>query len=163
MPSKLDVPGRKPPAGKAAALARLSLEQVFQWPPQARIEAIRRGVPAAHLSALAARMALPAASLIDTLGLSRTRVNRLARAHRALSPAESERVLGMESLIGQVDHMVTESGNTAGFDAAQWVAGWLTQPLPALGHQAPACYLDTIEGQRLVSHCLAMAQGGAYA
>lgn len=59
--------------------------------------------------------------------------------------------------------MVRESGNADQFDAAKWVSNWLTAPLPALGGQTPASYMDTFEGQKLVSNLLAQAQSGAYA
>ena len=36
-------------------------------------------------------------------------------------------------------------------------------PSPALGGDKPADYMDTIEGQRIVSNLLAMMQSGAYA
>jgi uncharacterized protein (DUF2384 family) len=72
-------------------------------------------------------------------------------------------VVGMAKLIGQVQTMVEESGDPTGFDAAQWLARWLDEPLPALDGKRPAEYMDTAEGRDLVSNLLAMAQSGAYA
>jgi putative toxin-antitoxin system antitoxin component (TIGR02293 family) len=132
-------------------------------PPQERIGAIKQGVPALHVGALAERMGIPKELLIDTLRLSRATVNRKARREEPLSQDESERVLGVEYLIGQVENMVMESGNLEGFDAARWISGWLNSPLPALNNETPASYMDTIEGQKMVSNLLAMAQSGAYA
>ncbi|RZI40451.1 DUF2384 domain-containing protein [Herbaspirillum sp. HC18] len=102
-------------------------------------------------------------ALIDTLRLSRATVNRKARDNMTLSQDESERVLGVEYLIGQVENMVQESGDPEGFDAAKWVSNWLNSPLPALDGQKPASFMDTVEGQKLVSNLLATAQSGAYA
>jgi len=63
-----------------------------------------------------------------------------------------------------VQTMVADGGaEAAGFDAARWLAQWLAHPLPALGGDTPASYLDTVEGQKLVSRLLAMAESGAYA
>jgi uncharacterized protein (DUF2384 family) len=59
--------------------------------------------------------------------------------------------------------MVEQSGNPAGFDAARWLSNWLSKPLPALGSETPASYMDTFEGQRLVADLLSMGQSGAYA
>jgi uncharacterized protein (DUF2384 family) len=59
--------------------------------------------------------------------------------------------------------MVLESGAPAGFDAAAWMARWLTEPLPAFGGARPADLMDTMEGQALVASALAKMQGGAYA
>lgn len=141
----------------------LRFEQVFLSPPSERINTIKRGVPAEHVNVLAERMDIAKDALIDTLGLARATVNRKARDNKPLSQDESERVLGIEYLIGQVENMIKESGDPQGFDAAKWVSHWLTSPLPALGGQAPASYMDTIEGQKLVSNLLATAQSGAYA
>ena len=148
----------RPPRGKV-----LHFEKVFLAPPHERIDAIKLGVPAAHVGELAKRMHISKDALIDTLRMSRATVNRWARASKPLPPDESERVLGVEYLIGQVENMVKESGNPDGFDAARWVSDWLHAPLPALGGRKPASYLDTMEGQKLVSSLLSMAQSGAYA
>ena len=75
----------------------------------------------------------------------------------------SVRAIGVARLVGQVEAMVLESGDPAGFDAAAWVARWLTEPLPAFGGVRPAELMDTIEGQALVSSALAKTQSGAYA
>ena len=135
----------------------------YRSAPSERISALKAGVPARHIDALSSRMHITKEALIDTLRLSRATVNRKARSGGVLSQDESERVLGMECLIGQVHAMVEESGQLTGFDAAVWLAGWLFQPLPALGGKTPASYLDSIEGQKLVSNLLAMTQSGAYA
>jgi len=148
---------------RSETAASTEFEQVFLAPPHERIDAIRRGVPAAQLSLLAERMQVAKESLIAILRLSRATVNRKARDMQALSQDESERVLGLECLIGQVENMVRESGASQGFDAAVWVSNWLHAPLPALGNKPPAAFMDTVEGQKLVSGILAMGQSGAYA
>ena len=152
---------RKAAVRDVAAFA--GFEPVFLMAPHERIAAIKRGVPAAQLGLLAERMQLPKEALIAILGLSRATVNRKARDLKPLSQDESERVLGVAYLIGQVENMVQASGAPQGFDAAAWVAAWLHAPLPALGNKLPASYMDTVEGQKLVSGMLAMAQSGAYA
>lgn len=97
------------------------------------------------------------------MGLSRATVSRKEKDDAVLSKDESERVLGVASLIGKVQAMVEESGDPAGFNAARWLTDWLSQPLPALGGATPASYLDTFEGQKLVAELLSMSQSGAYA
>jgi putative toxin-antitoxin system antitoxin component (TIGR02293 family) len=156
-------PAKPPRSPRPAKGQVLQFERVYLAPPHERIDAIKLGVPAAHVGELARLMHISKDALIDTLRMSRATVNRWARAHKSLPPDESERVLGVEYLIGQVENMVKESGDATGFDAAQWVSGWLHAPLPALGGRLPATYLDTIEGQKLVSRLLAMTQSGAYA
>ncbi|MES2265072.1 MAG: antitoxin Xre-like helix-turn-helix domain-containing protein [Pseudomonadota bacterium] len=154
------------PAGSVSssmALADIDFDHIYTAAPQERIDVIRRGVPAKHLGVLSVKMNMPKESLMDSLGLSRATVSRKVREDKALSQDESERILGVEALIGQVRAMVAESGDPAGFDAAKWVSGWLNSPLPALGGSTPASYMDTVEGQKLVASLLAMSQSGAYA
>lgn len=130
--------------------------------PTDRIAVIRQGIPPAEVSDLAARMAMPKSALLDCLGISAASFNRKARANLPLTPYESELVLGIGMLIGEVEEIVASSGDAEGFDAAQWVGRWLRQPVPALGGRLPADYLDTFEGQKLVSRLLAACQSGAY-
>jgi uncharacterized protein (DUF2384 family) len=89
--------------------------------------------------------------------------NSEAKDATTSSKDESEHVLGVASLIGKVQTMVEESGDPTGFDAARWVADWLSKPLPALGGASPVAYMDTFEGQKLVAELLSMSQSGAYA
>ena len=69
----------------------------------------------------------------------------------------------MVRLVGQVEAMIQESGDPAGFDATSWMSRWLQEPLPSLGGARPIDLMDTMEGQALVSTALAQAQSGAYA
>jgi len=128
-----------------------------------RVEVAKRGVPAISISHLAQATGEPKEHVIALLGLSRATVDRKARANQALSVVESERVIGLAKLVGQVQAMVTESGDPAGFDAARWVAGWLEKPMPALGGRAPAEYMDTAEGQQVVAGLLERARSGTFA
>ncbi len=137
--------------------------QIYRFDPQARIVMIRQGIPASTISQLSARMGMSKESLLASLGLSRATISRKEKDAALLSKDESERVLGVENLIGMVQSMVEQSGNPAGFDAARWVADWLSKPLPALGGATPASYMDTFEGQKLVADMLAMSQSGVYA
>ena len=134
----------------------------YEADPRDKIAEIRRGVPARRIGELSSLMDMSKESLMDFLGLSRATVNRKAQQDQPLSRGESERVLGVQTLIGQVQAMV-EGAGTSGFDAARWVSRWLGEPLPALGGERPADYMDTVEGQKLVGRLLAMAGSGAYA
>lgn len=135
----------------------------FNADPKERIEEIRRGVPAKRVSELSQVMDIPKESLIGFLGLSRATLSRKVQKNQPLSRDESERVVGIQALIGQVQAMVTQSGASKNFDAAKWVSRWLNEPLPALGGEKPAAYMDTVEGQKLIGSLLAMIQSGAHA
>ena len=137
--------------------------QMYLFDPQARIALIRQGIPASMISNLSSRMGMSKETLLSSLGLSRATISRKEKEATVLSKDESERVLGVETLIGMVQTMVEQSGDPAGFDAARWVSDWLTKPLPALAGATPASYMDTFEGQKLVAELLSMSQSGAYA
>lgn len=140
-----------------------SFLQVFRAEPLARVKLIKTGVPAQYVDRIAREMGMPKERLLPALGLSAATVNRRARESGKLSTEDSERVIGMARLVGQVQAMVEESGDPAGFDAARWVAQWLEAPLAALGGQRPVELMDTAEGQSIVSNLLARMQSGAYA
>jgi putative toxin-antitoxin system antitoxin component (TIGR02293 family) len=108
-------------------------------------------------------MAIPKELLYKNLRLPRSTIDRKLRANEKLSPEHSERVIGLERLIGQVEAMVQESGDGTAFDAHVWLGDWLESPLPALGGARPGEYLDTMQGQDMVSSLLAQMQSGAYA
>lgn len=137
--------------------------QIYGFDPQARIALIRQGIPASVISNLSSRMGMSKESLLSSLGLSRATISRKEKDAAVLSRDESERVLGVETLIGLVQSMVEQSGDPSGFDAARWLANWLSEPLPALAGATPASYMDTFEGQKLVAELLSMSQSGAYA
>jgi putative toxin-antitoxin system antitoxin component (TIGR02293 family) len=80
-----------------------------------------------------------------------------------LSPGESERIIGLARIVGQLEALIQESGDPEGFDAAAWMSCWLNDPLPALGGMRPIDFMDTEEGRALVSTTLANLQSGAYA
>jgi len=108
-------------------------------------------------------MAIPRDKLYATIGLVRATVNRKLRDQQVLNQDESERVLGIARLVGQVSTVVQESGNPEGFDAAKWVAAWLDRPLQALGGKRPAELMDTADGRGIVSDLVARMQSGVYA
>lgn len=136
--------------------------EVYAYDPAERIAVIRQGIPASQVSELAARMNMTKEWVMEHLRISRATLNRKVRDKKSLTQDESERVLGMATLIGQVESMIAQSGNPQGFDVAHWMASWITTPIPALGGQRPADFLDTVEGQKLISNLLASAQSGAY-
>ncbi|MQR01456.1 DUF2384 domain-containing protein [Glaciimonas sp. GS1] len=136
---------------------------VFDSTPAIKVRLIRKGVRAVEVKDMVRMMDTSQDKIFKFLRLSTATVNRKASRDEELSTEDSERVVGMSNLIGQVQAMVEQSGNPAGFDAAKWVAHWLEEPIPALGGECPASYMDTMEGQKLVSNLLSMMQSGAYA
>jgi putative toxin-antitoxin system antitoxin component (TIGR02293 family) len=136
---------------------------VYSSTPDLRVKLIRHGVRAVEVKDMVRMMDTAQDKIFKFLRLSTATINRKASRDEELSADDSERVVGMSNLIGQVQTMVEQSGNAEGFDAAKWVAHWLEEPIPALGGACPANYMDTMEGQKLVSNLLATMQSGAYA
>lgn len=142
---------------------RESAGAYYRANPLDRIAIIRGRVPATYVIALTQSMQISKERLYSTLNLARATVDRKIQQRQRLSQEESERILAVARLIGQVDCMVQESGDPTDFDAARWTAQWLQRPHPALGGRAPGELLDTADGRGLVSDLLAQQQSAAYA
>lgn len=137
--------------------------QVYRASPLERIGMIKRGVSAAEAKRIFTELELGQGAALKALKLSAATVNKKAKQNQTLSPSESERLIGMARLVGQVGAMVEECGDAQGFDAATWMSRWLSEPVPALGGARPIELMDTMEGQALVSKTLAQMESGAYA
>ena len=131
--------------------------------PAERIALVKRGIPAGEVGIIAKTIGRPKERLMKLLGFPRATIDRKSRSNLPLSVEQGERLVGFAKLVGQVQVMVEQSGNPVGFDAAKWLGEWLERPLPALGGHCPAVYMDTNEGQQLVSGLLGQMQSGAYA
>jgi putative toxin-antitoxin system antitoxin component (TIGR02293 family) len=136
---------------------------VFRAEPLTRVQWIKHGLPADFLDQLSRKMNMPKERLLPALGIAPATVRRKVLESKPLSSDDSERALGMARLVGQVESMVQESGDVEGFNAAEWLAQWLEEPLAALGGERPADLMDTAEGQAMVANLLARMQSGAYA
>ena len=150
------------PSGYDLAV-RYSFLDVYFAEPLTRVTIVKDGLPADYLDKLAKSLGIGKDRLLPTLGIAQATVSRKVRLGQRLSTDDGERALGMAKLIGQVEAMVQQSGDPTGFDAAKWLAGWLDEPVPALGGRTPSSLMDTAEGQAMVSGLLARMQSGAYA
>ena len=146
-----------------SAPAPLNYLDLHRAEPLARIAMIKHGVHAHFVKQVLAELAMPQAAGLAALNLPTATVNRKVARDDILPPDESERVIGMARLIGQLQAMVQESGDAGVFDAAAWLSRWLREPLAAFGGARPVEFMDTMEGQGLVAQALAQAQSGAYA
>jgi putative toxin-antitoxin system antitoxin component (TIGR02293 family) len=124
---------------------------------------VKEGLPAQLLSTLATDMDVPRETICEWAGIPRLTANRKVKTNETLSQHESECAFGIARLVGQVQQVVTESGDPEGFDAARWTADWLQEPNSALGGRTPGELMDTADGRALVSGLLAQMQSGAYA
>lgn len=149
--------------GRSAGSGNIAYLEIFKAGRTERIRTIKSGLAATDAKKILAALNLPTGETLRALRISPATVNRKAALHQALAPEESERVLGVAKLVGQVQCMVEESGNPEGFDAEAWVSRWLREEVPALDGQRPMDLLDTMEGQELLSETLGRMQSGAYA
>lgn len=136
---------------------------LYRAADQEYVDKIRAGVPASYVIKLARDLRFSRESFLHTLHFPASTIERKIQKSERLSSEQSERLLGVARLIGQVQEMVAQSGNPEGFEASQWLGQWLNRPLPALGGEKPGDYMDTIAGQQVVSRLLAQIQSGAYA
>lgn len=144
----------------------LNFRALYHTTPVDRIDLIRSGVNAADFKTFVSRLDIQQEKVFTMLDIATATVNRKASRNESLSREDSEKIVGMAKLIGQVEAMLEESGDPElmqDFDAARWLTHWMEEPIPALGGASPADYMDTIEGQEMISRLLATMQTGAYA
>ena len=152
---------RKSPLGTAQL--DLSFATIYRVEPIDRIKLIRDGIPARYINVISDSMGITKETLFKFLNLPKSTIDKKSITNQILPIEQGERLIGMAKLVGQVESIITESGNLDGFDAAKWVASWLEKPSPALGGEKPSAYLDTVSGQEMISDLLAKIQTGAYA
>lgn len=137
--------------------------EVYEASPQQRIMWIKAGVPARSAKIIMSKLTIGQGAVQRALNLSPATLNKKAAKNETLSIPDSERFVGFVKLIGQLEMIVQESGDSDGFSAYEWMSRWLGEPVPALGGAKPIDLMDTMEGQNLVSTTLAQIQSGAYA
>ncbi|HMN20717.1 MAG TPA: DUF2384 domain-containing protein [Ottowia sp.] len=136
----------------------------FHLTPLERVDLVRRGVPARAVADMSAAMGLSREQFLRATGLARSTVERKIAARRSLSESESEKLVGLSRLIGQVEAMVRESGEApADFDAARWFAMWMAEPVAALGGRCPQELLGTADGREALATLLLQMRSGVYA
>lgn len=130
--------------------------------PIHRIGIVMEGIPSGALSDLAGAMGVTRNHLYQTLGVPRATMERKLRNKARLSQDESERLIGIARVIGQVELIVQESGDPEGFDAAKWVADWMERPVPALGGRRPSTFMGSADGRELIYGLVDAFQSGVY-
>jgi putative toxin-antitoxin system antitoxin component (TIGR02293 family) len=136
--------------------------KIFNSPSLEKINVIKMGVAPDVLDDLADAMGAPQEVVIRNLGIVKSTWSRKRQQKVPLEKDDSERLMGLAALIGQVAALVEEQGTPEGFDAAKWFYKWIEEPLPALSGKKPAELLDTKEGQQVVGNLIGTIRGGAY-
>jgi putative toxin-antitoxin system antitoxin component (TIGR02293 family) len=156
------VTSRKPPTHAVDWKAANGTALLFQTSALERDSFVREGVPVGYVDGLADRLGESRSKLYILLRIPRATAARKKSENARLSVDSSDRVIGFAKLIGQVETIIQESGNPDGFDAAQWLKGWISRPLAALGNRRPEEFMDTSDGREMISQVLARGQTGAY-
>lgn len=127
-----------------------------------RVALIRRGVPASWLRDTEAAMGFSRSALCGLLGIKVSTVNRKLHNKALLSHDESERLMGLHRLLGEVQALLRDCGDGRPFDACAWLASWLLRPNQALGGETPAAFMDTAEGREKVGRLIGAQRSGAF-
>lgn len=159
----IDLSSRKDHRSRQQTLSRLKhYRTVFRATPALRANAIKAGLPAAALGAIAADLGLSQKVIFDWTGIKEGAIRRKLTRQLPLNCAEGDAAIGLAKLVGQVVSIVSESGTFSEFGSSAWLGAWPTQPLPALEGTPPGELLDTAESRMLVSQVLSHAQTGTY-
>lgn len=153
------------PIDALSAQDALPMPTPLAWlevPLDDRIRLLRQGVPASWVREAEEATALGRSTLCALLGLKLSTINRKLNQKLRLSPDESERLMGLQRLIGEVEAVVRDCGDGQGFAAGRWLASWLQRPNQALGGATPASYLDTAEGREQLGRLIGAQRSGAY-
>ncbi|WP_081497631.1 antitoxin Xre/MbcA/ParS toxin-binding domain-containing protein [Caulobacter sp. AP07] len=143
-------------------LSDLNYLAIYHASAEDRLWIIRAGIKASLAKRIVDDLDMPVALTYKALHIPISMTNRKATADAVLRSDEGERMLGLAKLVGQVEAMAQGMEEVEGFDARAWTSRWLREPVPALGGATPLDYMDTMEGQALVSDTLARIQSGAY-
>src|ERR1051326_3605929 len=100
---------------------------LYRASPLERIGMIQRGMRATEAKRIIADLAIGQVATLRALNLSPATVNKKAKKSQTLSPSETERVIGIAKLVGQLEAIVQASGDPEGFDAAAWMSRWLSE------------------------------------
>jgi hypothetical protein len=131
---------------------------VVQATPDERMERVRRGLPPAWLGQLAHDLRVPDRDLALYLGLNRATLRRRVVDEERLSTQESEGLMAMVSLAGQVIMACRQPSVERAIvaDPLTWLGRWLRTPVSgAEGRPAPIQYMDVAEGRAVVAAWLA--------
>lgn len=115
---------------------------------------LEHGVPATYLNTLSREIPIPKSRLCRLVGISLSTVNRKIRSGSRLRLFESDRVMFLAQLIGQIDCIACASADRCKVDPGSLIMDWLAEPHAALNGHPPSDYFDTGIGRRLISDLL---------
>lgn len=147
---------------KAGGVRKGTFKMIYSAQPLEKIEVIKAGVAPAALGVIADAMGARHEVVVRKLGIPKSTWARKRQQHSPLEKGASELVMGLATLIGQVESMLGEQAAPNGIEAGKWFYKWAEDPIPALGGKAPVELLDTKEGQQVVATLLGAIGAGTY-
>ena len=120
-------------------------------------------MPTYLVELIAVVMQQPASVVMKMIGVSPATFRRKEEANEPLPDAAGHRVMGFLRIAATLRQLLDDSGDRQAigtFELDGWLAGWLRQPLPALGGRTPAEMLRNPEGIRAVEQVLERMRGG---
>ena len=84
----------------------LSYLAVYRASPLERISMIKHGIRAIEAKRIIAKLAIGQGTALKALKLSPATVNKKAKQDQTLSPGESERIIGLAKLVGQLEAVI---------------------------------------------------------
>ena len=132
---------------------------VVQATADERIERVRRGMLPTLIMQLAHDLRIPDHNLALYLGLNRATLRRKIAEDERLGGQESEGVLALASLAGNVIAASRQPSVSQAVvvDPLGWLGRWIRTPMVGLEGRAPIQYMDVVEGRALVAVWLARA------
>jgi uncharacterized protein (DUF2384 family) len=132
---------------------------VVQASTEERIERVRRGLLPTLIMQLAHDLRIPDHNLALYLGLNRATLRRKIAEDERLGGQESEALLAMATLAGNVIMASRQPSVTQAIviDPVGWLGRWMRTPMVGLDGRAPIQYMDVVEGRALVAGWLARA------
>lgn len=132
---------------------------VVQATAEERIDRVRRGLLPNLAMQLAHDLRIADHSLALYLGLNRATLRRKLAEHERLGGPESEGLLALATLAGNVIMASRQPQVTQAIvgDPLGWLGRWMRTPMAGLDGRAPIQYMDVVEGRTLVAERLASA------
>lgn len=135
------------PTGATSAFPELGAEE-----PSELVAAVRAGIPAQRFGALRDLLDVSSGTLADVVGITPSTLSR-RRKRGTFGTDESERLLRIARLTLRAIEVLDGRDNAR---------RWLTEPVRALGGEAPLHFADTEPGAREVERLLVRLEHGVY-
>ncbi|MEM9479708.1 MAG: antitoxin Xre/MbcA/ParS toxin-binding domain-containing protein [Verrucomicrobiota bacterium] len=139
--------------GSSVLRDEVAIYRTHRIPPaEESLSRIRDGLPVEEFDALLDILGVSTERLLQLLGMTKSTLSRRRKTSR-LSREESDRLMRFTRIFGMAVRML---------ESEEAAKNWLSEPAPALAHEAPLDYADTELGAREVEALLWKLEHGVY-